>query len=400
MKPHHQVSKTNGRQPKEIITKHDPIVCGKKNSEDLERKLDTGDLSNVILNSRVHNSLLEGTKKVERDKNRVRGNRADKSTSEQVMDPKTRLILLKMLNSDIIGELHGVINTGKEANVYHALSGLPSNRDEDNPEADQSREYAIKIFKTTLNEFKNRSEYIEGEFRFRHRGVNNSRKLIRLWAEKEMRNLKRLRDADIPCPKPILLREHILVMSFLGKNGWPSPLLKDAQLSSEKFNECYDQCIKLMRKMYQSCKLVHGDLSEYNMMYHKNKLWVIDVSQAVENDHPKALEFLRRDCNCISTFFGKYMENVLSAKQLFNFVTDISIQEENVDKYLEKMNELIDQQSGKEKTNEEQIAEGVFQKSFIPRTLHQVSSPVQEIFENKTGLHEAVTGIRSDIQEV
>jgi RIO kinase 1 len=45
--------------------------------------------------------------------------------------------------------------------------------------------------------------------------------MVRLWAEKEMRNLKRLVSAGIPCPEPIEVRENVLVMSFLGsKEGW------------------------------------------------------------------------------------------------------------------------------------------------------------------------------------
>lgn len=98
------------------------------------------------------------------------------------------------------------------------------------------QEYAIKIYKTTLNEFKNRTEYIEGEYRFRHANKSNPRKLIKLWAEKEMRNLKRLESHNIPCPSPIVLRENILVMTFIGKNGFPAPSLKDTNLSGMNFH--------------------------------------------------------------------------------------------------------------------------------------------------------------------
>lgn len=53
-------------------------------------------------------------------------------------------------------------------------------------------ECVVKIFKTTLNEFKNRDRYIKGDYRFKGRyGTANARKLVKLWAEKEMHNLKR-----------------------------------------------------------------------------------------------------------------------------------------------------------------------------------------------------------------
>ena len=63
---------------------------------------------------------------------------------------------------------------------------------------------------------------MSGEYRFR-RGYNrkNPRKMVRLWAEKELRNLRRLCAAGIPCPEPLEVRENVLVMSFLGnREGW------------------------------------------------------------------------------------------------------------------------------------------------------------------------------------
>lgn len=50
--------------------------------------------------------------------------------------------------------------------------------------------------------------------------------MVRLWAEKEMRNLMRMYSAGLPVPQPILLRSHVLMMSFVGKDGWPAPKLK------------------------------------------------------------------------------------------------------------------------------------------------------------------------------
>ena len=96
-----------------------------------------------------------------------------------------------------------------QANVYHAR----------NPEM---RHLAVKIYKTSILVFKDRDKYVTGEYRFR-RGYSrkNPRKMVRLWAEKEMRNLKRLIAAGIRCPEPIEVRENVLVMGFLGnKEGW------------------------------------------------------------------------------------------------------------------------------------------------------------------------------------
>jgi serine/threonine-protein kinase RIO1 len=50
--------------------------------------------------------------------------------------------------------------------------------------------------------------------------------MVKMWAEKEFRNLNRLYQAGIPCPKAILLRQHVLVMSFIGEAGVAAPRLK------------------------------------------------------------------------------------------------------------------------------------------------------------------------------
>ena len=70
-----------------------------------------------------------------------------------------------------------------------------------------------------------------------------------MWAEKEMRNLRRLHAAGLNCPQPVLLRNHVLVMEFLGKRGWPAPRLKDAELSERQMRRCYLQCVLMMRNM-------------------------------------------------------------------------------------------------------------------------------------------------------
>ena len=70
-------------------------------------------------------------------------------------------------------------------------------------------EFAIKVYKTSVLTFKDRDRYVSGEFRWRHGYCrSNPRKMVRMWAEKEMRNYRRLALAGVPCPSVHLLREH------------------------------------------------------------------------------------------------------------------------------------------------------------------------------------------------
>lgn len=59
--------------------------------------------------------------------------------------------------------------------------------------------------------------------------------------------------------------------------------------------------VQIMNTMHHQCALVHADLSEYNLLWHDGRVWVIDVSQAVDLTHPQAYNFLYRDCGNISS---------------------------------------------------------------------------------------------------
>ena len=78
-----------------------------------------------------------------------------------------------------------------------------------------------------------------------------------------------------------------------------------------------------MKKMYRVGGLVHADLSEYNMLWHKDQLYFIDVSQAVDHMHPKAAEFLLRDCaNVVQVIINQSSKNNEIHKCIQSFETD------------------------------------------------------------------------------
>jgi len=280
--------------------------------------------------------------------------------------------LLQMINRDVVSEVNGCLSTGKEANVYHALS---TPKEDGKPPIHR----AIKVYKTSILVFKDRDRYVSGEYRFRQGySKSNNRAMVKVWAEKEMRNLKRIYASGIPCPEPVYLRLHVLVMGFLGdKRGVPAPRLKDVTLEGEdiekRWRELYLQLLCYMRILYQTCHLVHADLSEYNVLYHQDKLFVIDVSQSVEHDHPKSLEFLRMDVKNVSEFFRRKGVNTLSERTTFGFVTAAqgSVDMEGMTTALEHLDQTRpDHEEGDEA--EVEVDNEVFRNQYIPQTLEQV----------------------------
>ena len=302
--------------------------------------------------------------------------KSDRATSEQVLDPRTRMILLQMINRNVVSEVNGCLSTGKEANVYHALS-IPQENGLETEATPLHR--AIKVYKTSILVFKDRDKYGTGEYRFRQGySKSNNRAMVKVWAEKEMRNLKRIYASGIPCPEPVQLRLHVLVMGFLGdKKGIPAPRLKDVELVGSdletRWKLLYLQLLGYMRVLYQTCRLVHADLSEYNILYHNDKLWLIDVSQSVEHDHPRSLEFLRMDIKNVNDFFRRKGVDVLSEKTTFGFVTATqgSTAPEDMATALQTLFENRPEEVEEDDARAE-VDNEVFRNQYIPQTLQQV----------------------------
>ncbi|CAN1837622.1 Serine/threonine-protein kinase RIO1 [Linum perenne] len=206
--------------------------------------------------------------------------------------------------------------------------------------------------------------------------------MVKTWAEKELRNLLRLKAAGIRCPTTHLLRLHVLVMEFIGKDGWAAPRLKDASLSLDRLREGYMEMIMIMRTLYQKCKLVHGDLSEYNILYYEGHLYIIDVSQSVDLDHPRALDFLREDCVHVSDFFKKHGVAVMNIRELFDFIVDPSITDDSIDNYLEEVQKRI---TSREVTAEDEIADSVFVQAYIPKRLDSVKDAEEDVIRLTSG---------------
>lgn len=212
---------------------------------------------------------------------------------EEVFDYRTLMALYKLLNDDVVKRVYGAVAAGKEARIYWA-------------QGSSGEDIALKIYLVTALEFRrSRIAYMEGDPRFR-RLRGDTRKIVELWCSKEYRNLLRAWEAGVRVPRPIAKRSNILVMEFIGDpeaRGKPAPLLKEVELDDPHlaFETLKDYIIAL----YSKAKLVHADLSEYNVMVKGSELVIIDFGSAVDVVHPRAMEFLERDIRNIFLYFSK-----------------------------------------------------------------------------------------------
>lgn len=205
--------------------------------------------------------------------------------------------VLDLISRGCLSTLKGVVSSGKESRVYLGRGA-------------GGEDLAVKIYLTLTSEFRRSMvRYIAGDPRFEgYRGLS-PKKLLYLWARKEYSNLERLSRSGVRVPEPRCLERNVLVMEFIGRDGVRAPLLKEAYeegvLSEEDLERIYREVLRNLETMVLRAGLVHGDLSEYNIMIHEGALVIIDVSQAVTLKHPNALDLLRHDVANISRFFSK-----------------------------------------------------------------------------------------------
>ena len=218
-----------------------------------------------------------------------------KQVLNDVFDTATLLALYDLSKKGYIDALGGCFSTGKEANLFHAVASK-----------DGISEVAVKIYLISTANFNSMKDYILGDPRFQ--GIRHARKdIILAWTKKEFKNLKRAEEAGVRVPKPYITQRNILLMEFIGKDGIPMPQLKDVTLSEQEALHIFDLLVDYMNRLYSRAKLVHADLSEYNILVDMEKMEpvIIDMGQSVLTSHFNAETYLRRDVANIARFFGK-----------------------------------------------------------------------------------------------
>jgi RIO kinase 1 len=144
-------------------------------------------------------------------------------------------------------------------------------------------------------------DYLEGDPRFE--GIGNDKgQTVLAWTRKEFANLERASKAGVRVPEPIAVQRNVLVMELVGLVEERARRL--AEVNVENPETAYEVVSEYMRRLH-AAGLVHGDLSEYNLIVHDGELVVIDLGQAVTVHHPNAADFLARDCRNVANFFTR-----------------------------------------------------------------------------------------------
>jgi RIO kinase 1 len=259
--------------------------------------------------SKAEKKLWRRLYKYDREQRYLRKRSELDEALEEVFDQTTLMTIYSLMKKGLIKEFYGVVSAGKESRIYLAK--------------DSSLNYlAVKIYLVASAEFrKNRVMYVSGDPRFK-RIPNDFRKFIYLWARREYSNLEAAYNAGVPVPKPLFVENNVLGMSFIGEDEKRYPTLAEVKVERNVLIDVYPQVIDAVEKLYHGARLVHGDLSEYNIfLLPENHIAFIDLSQAVHVEQPQADQLLLRDLKNIARYFKKNGLQVEDYRELFKKIT-------------------------------------------------------------------------------
>lgn len=220
-----------------------------------------------------------------KDRRRVFDGFDGRKVVNEVLDRPTMMALYGMINSRIISYVNGAVDAGKESLLFWAVDG-------------EGRDVALKVYLVSTSNFKHRQQYILGDPRF-SRFKKGTRNMVYLWARKEYANLVRCTESGIPVPAPMHLEKNVLAMEFVGSDGIPSGTLHESEVDQDD----YQESLEMIARLYKDARLVHGDLSPYNIFKTDGGLVLFDLGSAVDSRHPNSIGFLERDINNMTNFF-------------------------------------------------------------------------------------------------
>jgi RIO kinase 1 len=221
---------------------------------------------------------------------------------------KTPKRLKPLLDEGLIDEVMRQLMSGKEAEVYVVRCGADTR--------------CAKVYKeASKRSFRQNVQYTEG------RKVKNSRRARAMdkgsrygrqeqeqaWQSAEVDALHRLAAAGVRVPRPYNFLEGVLLMELVtDESGSAAPRLNDLALSEAQAREYHQILITQVVRML-CAGIVHGDLSEYNVLVGSEGPVIIDLPQAVDAaGNNSAGAMLQRDVDNLSAYFGRYAPALLT----------------------------------------------------------------------------------------
>ncbi|MDR5758967.1 PA4780 family RIO1-like protein kinase [Caballeronia sp. LZ035] len=216
--------------------------------------------------------------------------------------------LAPLLEEGLIDEVLGQLMSGKEATVYVVRSG--------------ETKRCAKIYKDAKQRsFRQAASYRDGrkvknsrQARAMEKGTRYGRQMQEAsWQSAEVDALFRLANAGVRVPQPFICTDGVLLMELvMDEEGDVAPRLNDVDLTESRALELHALLLNQVVRML-CAGVIHGDLSEYNILLAADGPVIIDLPQAVDaagnND---AASMLKRDVDNLAAYFGRFAPHILA----------------------------------------------------------------------------------------
>lgn len=224
-------------------------------------------------------------------KERVEDRRKDarhRKLLDEFFDHPTLLAVSRLVTQGQFDSLDYPISTGKEGGVFRATIA--------------GGYRAVKVYRVGNTMFRHLPAYVLEEL-LKEASARNRSQLIFAWTRREHTILRRMAAANVRCPQTYGYLRNVLVMELIGTEGLPAPTLQESAV--EEPERVYRDLVGEIGRMVRDARLVHGDLSPYNVLLHEARPVLIDVAQSISSDHPQARYLLERDVKNFARYFAR-----------------------------------------------------------------------------------------------
>ncbi|MFB2682700.1 PA4780 family RIO1-like protein kinase [Shewanella mangrovisoli] len=223
---------------------------------------------------------------------------------------KTPKRIQPLVDEGLVDEVISQLMSGKEATVYVVRCG------EDIRCAKVYKEAEKRSFKQAVVYQEGRKVRNSRRARAMEKGSKFGRaQMEEAWQSAEVDALFRLADAGVRVPTPFGCFDGVLLMELVtDSEGHVAPRLNDVSFSAEQAIHDHGLVMTYVKRML-CAGLVHGDLSEFNVLVDANGPVIIDLPQAVDaaaNNHAKWM--LERDVNNMTQYYGQYAPELLKTQ--------------------------------------------------------------------------------------